>query len=153
MLHYLSCIIEIAERRNTAVSKLYFDVFGETNGDVQLLSELTDPWRRWAEQLTAHRDRAERTFTHSLDRASRNKKLGLEELQTSVGLQHLTWVSLTLRFKLGVNEQSNSTAPDLFIQSSVASYNLVFSLFYCRIQTMLGSSPILWQTPSSLVDC
>lgn len=91
MLHYLSCIIEIAERRNTAVSKLYFDVFGETNGDVQLLSELTDPWRRWAEQLTAHRDRAERTFTHSLERASRNKKLGLEELQTSVGLQHLAW--------------------------------------------------------------
>lgn len=91
VLHYLSCVIEIAERRNAAVSKLYFEVFGETNGNVQLLSELTDPWRRWAEQLTAHRNRAERTLTYSLERASRNKKLGLEELQASVGLQHHAW--------------------------------------------------------------
>lgn len=121
MLHYLSCIIEIAERRNTAVSKLYFDVFGETNGDVQLLSELTDPWRRWAEQLTAHRDRAERTFTHSLERASRNKKLGLEELQTSVGLQHLAWVSLTfIPLQIGC-ARTNSIAPGLLDLSSVAS--------------------------------
>lgn len=121
VLHYLSCVIEIAERRNAAVSRLYFEVFGETNGDVQLLSELTDPWRRWAEQLTMHRDRVECTFTHSLDRASRNKKLGLEELQTSAGLQHLTWVRPTFYFKLCMIAQSNSTASGLLNPSSVAS--------------------------------
>lgn len=110
ILQNLSCGIEIAERRNAAVSKLYFEVFGETNGNVQLLSELTDPWRRWAEQLTADRDRVERTFTHSIERASRNKKLGLEELQASAGLPHHARVRVTLYFKLRAIAQSNSTA-------------------------------------------
>ncbi|CAN7949458.1 unnamed protein product [Ixodes pacificus] len=87
VLENLEGAIELADRRNSAVSKLYFDLFGETNGNVQLLSELTDPWRRWAELLACQRDRMDRVFAHCLDRASRNKRISLDELPASVGLQ------------------------------------------------------------------
>lgn len=90
ILENLSSAIELAERRNAAVSKLYFEVFGETNGNVQLLSELTDPWRRWAELLAVQRDRADRVFTHCLERASRHKKIEVEDLPPSAGVQ-LSW--------------------------------------------------------------
>lgn len=86
ILENLSSAIELAERRNAAVSKLYFEVFGETNGNVQLLSELTDPWRRWAELLAVQRDRTDRVFTHCLDRASRHKKIELEDLPAGIQL-------------------------------------------------------------------
>lgn len=79
--------IGLADRRNLAVSKLYFDLFGETNGNMQLLSELTDPWRRWAELLACQRDRINRVFAHCLDRASRNKRISVDELPASVGFQ------------------------------------------------------------------
>ncbi|CAN8004909.1 unnamed protein product [Ixodes hexagonus] len=87
VLENLEGAIELADRRNSAVSKLYFDLFGETNGNVQLLSELTDPWRRWAELLACQRDRMDRVFAHCLDRASRNKRISLDDLPASVGLQ------------------------------------------------------------------
>ncbi|KAH7967539.1 hypothetical protein HPB49_025474 [Dermacentor silvarum] len=90
VLENLSSAIELAERRNAAVSKLYFEVFGETNGNVQLLSELTDPWRRWAELLAVQRDRTDRVFTHCLERASRRKKIEVEDLPAPAGFQ-LTW--------------------------------------------------------------
>ncbi|XP_077515975.1 uncharacterized protein LOC144125991 isoform X2 [Amblyomma americanum] len=89
VLENLSGAIELAERRNAAVSKLYFEVFGETNGNVQLLSELTDPWRRWAELLATQRDRADCVFTHCLERASRHKRIETDELPASAGLQHI----------------------------------------------------------------
>lgn len=87
VLENLEGAMELAERRNAAVSKLYFDVFGETNGNVQLLSELTDPWRRWGEVLSSQRDRMDHVFAHCLERAGRNKRINLDDLPGSVVLQ------------------------------------------------------------------
>ncbi|KAH9362031.1 hypothetical protein HPB48_014970 [Haemaphysalis longicornis] len=71
-LECLTGAIGVAERRNSAVSRFYFELFGETNGNVQLLSSLTDPWRRWAEKLATERNTAHQVFTQYLERGSRS---------------------------------------------------------------------------------
>ncbi|XP_077547942.1 uncharacterized protein LOC144160555 [Haemaphysalis longicornis] len=87
VLECLTGAIGFAGRRNAAVSRFFFELFGETNGNVELLSSLTDPWRRWSQLLVAQRNRAHQVFTQCLERASRSEVDG-EELALPTGHQY-----------------------------------------------------------------
>ncbi|XP_077557107.1 uncharacterized protein LOC144171539 [Haemaphysalis longicornis] len=85
LLDVLSGAIGFAERRNAAVSSLFSELFSETGGDI--LSQLTDPWKQWAEALATQKDKADQAFTQCLERI-RNNKSGLEEFALPTEPQH-----------------------------------------------------------------
>ncbi|KAL3200287.1 hypothetical protein MRX96_043509 [Rhipicephalus microplus] len=126
ILENLSSAIDLAERRNAAVSKLYFDVFGQTNGKVQLLSQLTDPWRRWAELLALQRDRAECVFTRCLERASRHKKIEVEDLPPSAGFK-LSWQEPDYGFDRILNLVRTRLSSRISRSESVADFDYLRS--------------------------